>query len=304
MTVRRLSILGVGLLGGSMGLAARRVWPACRVVGYGHRQSSLDRALALGAIDEAFTDAPRAVDGADLVVLCTPVGTFESLLTSIAPAVASGAIVTDVGSTKRSVVTAAERILPAGVRFVGSHPMAGSEKRGVEFSRADLFQGATCVVTPTPRTDPHALREVEKFWRALGMKLRTLSPDDHDRLLADVSHLPHVLAAALVTMQEDGGLDVCGKGFIDATRIASGDGALWSDILIDNRANLRASVERVKQALDHAVTLIEADNPEALQAWLNSAARRRDALLEHRAGQSEIARNDAAPNGQGPVTPL
>src|SRR5262245_45256468 len=141
MNPRRVAIFGVGLLGGSIGLAIRLVWPKCAIVGYGHRAATLEQAKRIGAIDESTQDAATAARDADLLILCTPVGIFEQLLKSIAPALAKEAIVTDVGSTKRSVVAAGEELTP---RFVGSHPMAGSEKRGVEFARADLFQNGRC----------------------------------------------------------------------------------------------------------------------------------------------------------------
>src|SRR3954470_12781676 len=191
MATKGLTILGVGLLGGSLGLAAKSLLSGVSVKGYGHRAATLEEAKRSGAIDRAVSSAGEAVQGAWMVVLCTPVGLFDQLLREIAPALPDGAIVTDVGSTKRSVVAAAERILPARVRFVGSHPMAGSEKRGVRYASADLFKGAACITTPTARTDPAALDEVENFWRILGMNVTRLSPEEHDRRLADVSHLPH-----------------------------------------------------------------------------------------------------------------
>src|ERR1700712_549126 len=161
MQPRRLSILGVGLLGGSIGLAVKSIVKDCVVVGCGHRRESLESAKALGAIDEMYDDPGEAVRRADLVVLCTPVGVFPTVLQAIAPALAKGAIVTDVGSTKASVVEAAGKWLPAHARFVGSHPMAGSEKRGVEFARADLVDGALCIVTPDESTNVDALARVE-----------------------------------------------------------------------------------------------------------------------------------------------
>ena len=151
MNPQRLSIIGVGLLGGSIGLAVKSAGIPCHVVGYGHRRSTLEKALASGAIDEAAASPAEAVKGADLVILCTPVGLFRQNLADIAPALADGAIVTDVGSTKRSVVRDATELLPAHARFVGSHPMAGSEKRGVRYATADLFHGAVCVTTPPLR---------------------------------------------------------------------------------------------------------------------------------------------------------
>ena len=275
MALKRLSILGVGLLGGSIGLAVKKRASNEVVIGYGHRASTLDEAIRLGAIDHATSDVREAVREADIVVLCTPVGLFDDLLTEMADALAPGVIVTDVGSTKRGIVTSAERLLPRGVRFVGSHPMAGSEKRGVRFASADLFQGAVCITTPTERTDPAALEQVESLWQRLGMKIQRLSPEEHDRRLADVSHLPHALAAALVRMQEEGSLGLAGNGFRDMTRIAAGDGGLWRDILVDNRDNLRDSIERLQAHLDELLKGLQSEDPDAVKGWLDAAAARR-----------------------------
>lgn len=297
MGPKRLSILGVGLLGGSIGLAVREAISGCTVAGYGHRTGTLAEAMDLGAIHEAFSTAAEAVRGADLVILGTPVGVFEQNLAEIAPALSPGAIVTDVGSTKRSVVAAAEKLLPPGVWFVGSHPMAGSEKRGVRFASADLFHGAVCITTPTDRTSAAALETVEAFWKRLGMNLVRLSPAEHDRRLAEVSHLPHALAAALVSMQEEASLALAGKGFLDSTRIAGGDPGLWRDIFIDNRDNLRASIRRLQNQLDGLLVHLDqesgaevaggapgAQSPaDAVKAWLDSAAGRRQRMTAPKA---------------------
>jgi prephenate dehydrogenase len=284
MPPKRISILGVGLLGGSIGLAAKRAISGCKIIGYGHRTQTLHAAQSKGAIDEAFTDPRKAVAGCDLVILCTPVGIFAKLLAQIAPALLSDAMVTDVGSTKRSVVDLAQKLLANPARFVGSHPMAGSEKRGVEFARADLLVNHLCLTTPTPQTDPAALEAVESFWQALGMRVSRLTPPEHDRLLADASHLPHAVAAALVAMQTEPGLALAGKGFLDATRIAAGDAALWRDIFLDNRDNLRAAALALGGQLDHLLKLLDAGDDQALKDWLQAAAARRQALEKHRYG--------------------
>ena len=269
-------------MGGSVGLAAKSLVNNCKITGYGHRIETLHQAIDMGAIDRFELDPADAVKNADLVLLCTPVSIFADILGQIAPALTAGAIVTDVGSTKRSVVRLAEQVLPRKVHFVGSHPMAGSEKRGVEYAKPDLFQNAVCITTPTSRTNARALRAVERFWVKLGMSLTRLSPEDHDRLLADVSHLPHALAAALVAMQLDQGLPLAGKGFLDATRIAAGDGALWRDILLDNRDNLRASLARLRTHLGMLEELLEKGHESALAAWLDTAAGRRRELLNQK----------------------
>jgi len=196
-------------------------------------------------------------------------------LKRIGPALRPGAIVTDVGSTKRTVVKLGEALLPAGVHFVGSHPMAGSEKRGVQVASADLYRGALCITTPTNRTDATALRAVETFWQDLGMRVTRLSPEDHDRILADVSHLPHALAAALVAMQADQGQHFAGKGFLDTTRIAAGDGGLWRDVFLDNADNLRDSLRRLRQQLDRLEPMLDPSKAEQLRQWLDATARRR-----------------------------
>jgi prephenate dehydrogenase len=278
--LRRMSILGVGLLGGSIGLAWKAISSGCKIIGYGHRPETLERALEIGAIDEATGNLEKSVTDADLVILCTPVGLFSDILTRVGPVLSPGAIVTDVGSTKRSVVREAESKLPKGVHFVASHPMAGSEKRGVEYARADLFQQALCIVTPTQNTDAGAVKAVEDFWQKLGMRTTRLSPEDHDRLVGDISHLPHAVAAALVAMQSDDALQLAGKGFLDTTRIAGGDGGLWRDILLDNRDNLRDGVRRLQADLDELIKRLDAGDGEGIRKWLDAAAERRESWLQ------------------------
>lgn len=279
MQQKRLSILGVGLLGGSIGLAIKSTSSSYEIIGYGHRPATLKRAIQAGAIDLETGSLTEAVQGSDLVILCTPVGLFEPILTQIAQFLKPGAIVTDVGSTKRSVVSKAEELLPSSVHFVGSHPMAGSEKRGVEYARADLFQGAICILTPTEKTNPIALTDVDAFWRLLGMRTHQMSPAEHDRRICDISHLPHAVAAALVAMQTTDTLQLGGKGFLDTTRIAGGDGALWRDILHDNRDNLIDALTRFRGTLDELVRLLQPDQRDALAAWLDQQAEKRAKLL-------------------------
>jgi prephenate dehydrogenase len=279
MQLHRMSIIGVGLLGGSIGLAVRSTTTDCEIVGYGHRKQTLNRAYEIGAIDRGTEDLSYAVGGADLVILCTPVGNFDEILHGISKGLKAGAVVTDVGSTKVSVVEQASKILPSGIHFIGSHPMAGSEKRGVEFARADLFQNATCITTPTSQSDPAALVAVEEFWRMLGMRTCRMTPADHDRALAEVSHLPHALAAALVSLQSPEALKLAGKGFLDTTRIAGGDGGLWRDIFLDNAANMHAAIAKIRAILAQFETLLEPGRGEELRKWLDEAAGKREALL-------------------------
>ena len=187
-------------MGGSIGLALRAAgFGGCRI-GAGRRASSLRKALNCDAVDVVTRDVAKAVSGSQLVILCTPIRQFDGLITRMAPALSPGTYVTDVASTKAQVVRMAERLLPDPVRFVGSHPMAGSEKTGVEFARADLFQLSTCILTPTSRTKPATVSWMRRFWEALGCRTVVTSPERHDRLLARVSHLPHAVAAALVNL--------------------------------------------------------------------------------------------------------
>jgi len=283
-----ITIVGVGLLGGSLGLAVKAVDPATRIVGVGHRQSSLDAALETGAVDTVTLDPAEGVSEASLVVLCTPVGLFEGLLKTIAPALPARAIVTDVGSTKAAVVAGAERILPDAGRFVGCHPIAGSEQRGVTFARADLYEGKTCVLTPTARTAAGTVQRVRRFWRKLGMRTVELTPARHDGVLARVSHLPHALAALLVNLQNDEGLDLAGTGFMDVTRIAGGDPVMWRDIFLSNRRAVREAIEALGRQLDGLLNLLAEADGEGLAKLFARAQQRRADMIEKRLGQKWV----------------
>jgi prephenate dehydrogenase len=262
---RRLAIVGVGLIGGSVGLAARRAgWD---VVGFD--PASTPAALARGAIDRTASDAAAAVVDADLVVLAVPVGSAVGVLRAVA---GCGAVVTDVCSTKRSIVRAAGE---AGMRFVGSHPMAGGERGGVGQARAELLDGALCLVTPTPATDPAALDVVEAFWRSLGMRTRRLDPDEHDRLVADVSHVPHAAAAAVARQPDPAAVPLAAGGWRDVTRVAGGDPDLWRDILLDNRDHVRAGLVRLRADLDLLLDCLDAGDGDAVRQWLAEANRSR-----------------------------
>jgi prephenate dehydrogenase len=277
MLPQHISIIGIGLLGGSVALAARKQINGCKITGYAHNPKTAAAAAAGGIVDRAGTLA-EAVGGAELVILCSPVGTFERLLGELAGYLAPGTLVSDVGSTKRAVVAAADRLLAGsgqGARFVGSHPMAGSEQRGLAHARADLFAGALCILTPTSTTDQAALTAMEQFWQTLGMRTTRLSPSDHDRMLAEVSHLPHALAAALVAMQSDGALPLAGKGFLDTTRIAAGDADVWRDILLENADNVQGAIDALRLQLDGLSAALKARDADRLKTWLAAAAARR-----------------------------
>ena len=288
-TPKHVTIVGVGLLGGSAALALRAHDPEVRIAGVGRRQSSLDEALRMGVIDSAHLDAVEVAGRTDLVILATPVGAFEKHMRCIAPALRRGAVVTDVGSTKARVVRMAERVLGKGGPFVGSHPMAGSEKKGVSFARGDLFTGATCIVTPTAHTPARVTRRVEQLWQSLGMRTVRMSPAVHDKAMAGVSHLPHVLASLLMMLPADVALDVSATGFRDATRLACGDPEMWRDVLITNRREILAAIDDFDEALCHLRDLLEMGDAPGIEKFLAAAKKRRDETIAKRFEERRVA---------------
>jgi len=279
----RVAIVGVGLLGGSIGLALRARGFSGTRVGIGRRLSSLRKAMAYDAVDEVTREPASGVVGAQLVILCSPIGRFESLLERMIPGLTAGAIITDVGSTKREVVATGERILAGVARFVGSHPMAGSEKTGVEFARADLFEEALCLVTPTPHTARGVVRFIRAFWETLGGKTTALSPERHDHLLAQVSHLPHAVAAALVHLSlSEKAINLAGPGFADTTRIASGEPGMWAEIFRSNRPAMMGAIDRLSEQLAEFRRLLERDDAEGIYRWLALSQHARDLWISRR----------------------
>jgi prephenate dehydrogenase len=246
---RKITIVGVGLLGGSLGLAVQRRKLAREVAGFVRRAASLKDCEKAGAVDFATTDLLAAVSNANLVILCTPLAQMRSRVRQMLPALKRGAIVTDVGSVKASVVRELESLVAgAGAHFVGSHPMAGSEKAGVNAACADLFVDAVCVVTPTKKSNAAAIRKVEQFWKAMGSRVLRLTPELHDVLAGRSSHLPHVIAATLATHVLNPAnprhqTALCASGFRDATRVASGSPEMWRDIALANRKNIGKSLD-------------------------------------------------------------
>ncbi len=284
----KITIIGVGLLGGSLGLAVKAARPNTHIVGVGHRQASLDEALRAGAADEVTLDPVLGVKDAQLVVLCTPVGQFAHHLKTIAPALKRSTIVTDVGSTKAKVVAEAQRILRGRASFVGSHPIAGSEQRGVSFARTDLFAGKTCILTPTAATSAAALKKVERFWQLVGMRTLRLPPAAHDKALGAISHMPHALAATLVNMESAEALDLAGTGFMDVTRIASGDPVMWRDIFISNAKAILAALHQFNHHASEMEAALEKRDGAAIEAIFAKAQKRRADMIERRLRQKKI----------------
>lgn len=280
--IQRLAIVGVGLLGGSIALAARAHGLAREIVGIGRDRGRLDAPLRAGAVDRVTTDLAAGVRDADLVVLAANVLANEELLATAWSAVAPSAVVTDVGSTKRGIVAAAERLaLAAPRRFVGSHPMAGSEKSGYAVARANLFQGAIVIVTPTDASDPAAVKTVTTFWEAVGGRVSALDPDSHDRIVAAISHLPHVAAWALVDAVarfEPAAFPFAARGFKDTTRIAAADPAMWTEILLGNREAIVAGLAAFRGALDELERLVVAGDRRGIAEELARLKTQRERL--------------------------
>jgi len=279
--IRRLAVVGVGLLGGSVAKAARQGGLARRIVGIGRDAGRLQPALDDGTLDLAVTDLDAGVRDADFILLAAPVLTIEGLLERVwRAAPAAGAVVTDVGSTKRNIVRAAERLAATRpLAFVGSHPMAGSEQAGYRVARPDLFRGATVIVTPTETTELAALKKTTEFWEALGARVSSLDPETHDRTVAAISHLPHLIACALVdgaARAEPAALEFAARGFRDTTRIAGGDPDMWAEIFLANRDALTATVEAFREALGELQQVIDGDRADALRAVLARIKATRD----------------------------
>lgn len=279
---KRITLVGVGLLGGSLGQAIRRRKLADSVVGYVRRSASIPECEAAGAVDWATRDLEKAVQGADLIVLCTPIGQMEGLAQQMLPNLMPGSIVTDVGSVKAGIVTALEsRMASAGVHFIGSHPMAGAEKTGVSAARSDLFLKAVCIVTPTAKSKRAALIKVERLWRNVGSRVIRLTPQAHDELVSRSSHLPHIIAAQLSNFVL--GPDhprqqamLCANGFRDTTRIASGSPEMWRDIALANRDNLQRVLGAFTEELQVFQRMLKAGDAAAISRFFEQAKERRD----------------------------
>jgi len=279
---RKITIIGVGLLGGSLGLAVKRRRLAREVAGFVRRAASLKECEKAGALDYATTDLLAAVSGADLVILCTPLAQMRTITAQFLPALKRGAIVTDVGSVKADVVRELESLAKkAGAHFVGSHPMAGGEKMGVSAARADLYANAICIVTPTKRSHAGAVRKVGQFWKALGARPLLLDAAKHDQLVSRTSHLPHVVAAGLAAMilepkQPKEQPALCATGFRDTTRIASGSPEMWRDIAFANRKHLSRSLDVFMAELKKFQSALKRGDAQTVEQFFLTAKQRRD----------------------------
>lgn len=273
-----VTIVGVGLIGGSIGLALRSRGLAGRVVGVGRDERRLEEALDLGAIDAFTTDLGRGVAEADLAVVCTPVDRIASDVRLAAEHGPAHLLITDAGSTKRRIVEQVGSDEDAAGRFVGAHPLAGSERNGAANARADLFAGRACVLTPTPQTPAESLERARSFWSSLGARLVEMTPEEHDRALARTSHLPHVLAAALAAATPPDWLALGAGAFRDGTRVAASDTGLWTAIFLENRGPLLESLDALGDRLDDFRRALAGEDADAIRSWWDSGRRRRQSF--------------------------
>jgi prephenate dehydrogenase len=279
---RKITIIGVGLLGGSIGLAARKFRVAGEIAGFVRSKKSISDCEKFGATDFATTDLLAAVSNSDLIILCTPLAQMLPITKQFLPALKRGTIVTDVGSVKAGIVRELELLVKKfGAHFVGGHPMAGAEKTGVAAARADLFQNAVCVLTPTKKSNANAVRKLEQFWKSLGARVLKLDAAQHDLLVSRSSHLPHVVAATLANlvlnpknpkMQSQ----LCANGFRDTTRIASGSPEMWRDIALSNRKNLARSLDAFISELQKFQRTLKSADAKAISKFFETAKARRD----------------------------
>jgi cyclohexadieny/prephenate dehydrogenase len=275
----RLTVVSPGLIGGSIARGARARRLAGEVVVVARHDAAVRAVLDAGAADRGTTDLAAGVAGASVVVLCAPVGALPGLIHAVWPHLASGAVLTDAGSVKRSVVAAAGACPPRrDVAFVGAHPMAGSERSGFEASDPDLFEGRLALLTPTAETPERAVRTTTALWEELGSRVRELSPETHDQLVAQISHLPHLAAYGLVAAADGEALPLVGRGFVDTTRIAASAEALWADIFRENRGPLLDALGRYEAILARWRGLVARGEWATLEAELARAREVREKL--------------------------
>ena len=282
----KVVIVGPGLIGASIGLALKRAGAATSIIGVSRRQSTLDEACEVGAIDSGHLVLNHALPGANAVIVCTPVGTIAEQVVRIAAILMetgdrtdalNACWITDAGSSKASIVQSVEQT-STDIPFVGSHPIAGSEQSGPGAGRADLYDCRMVIVTPTEHTPAERLAEVESFWKCLGAQVRRMSPADHDRTLSATSHLPHVVATALSVATSPQDLPFTGTGWGDTTRIAAGEPEMWCDILMDNQVHVLNSLNDFEKKLSALRDAIERRDVEMLKHLLLEGKKQRDSL--------------------------
>jgi prephenate dehydrogenase len=278
---KHIAIIGVGLIGGSFALALRKHGFKGKITGMGRNKKNLIKARKLGIIDNYTTEFTEGVKNADLIILAVPVGQFESILKNIRRNLKKGAIVTDVGSVKSQIVKRLEPLMPKDVYFVGAHPIAGKECSGVTCASADLYQNARCIITPGPGTNKTALKKIINLWKNVGAKTMLMAPEEHDVIFSAVSHLPHVVAYALVNgilKVDENILHHGGKGLRDMTRIAKSPAGLWRDICSQNKKNILRSLKMFSSSISHITKLIERSDWHGLEKEFMKAREARQPL--------------------------
>jgi prephenate dehydrogenase len=278
MKIETLTVIGLGLMGGSVAMAARKRALANRVIGVDRQREALNFSIQTGIIDEGFLEPSEAIEASDLVVVCTPVDQIAADVVTAASLCQPGTLLTDVGSTKLGIIKAVENALPADTLFVGGHPLAGSEKSGATNSRPDLFEGRLVILVSTAKTTSAALDRITEFWVSLGANVEVMEPEAHDRAVAWTSHLPHMVASALSAVLPRGLEAMCATGFRDTTRIASGDPLTWSPILLENRKPILDSLSQLDECLSSIRQALMRADRRSLDALLTQGKEVRDAL--------------------------
>lgn len=285
MIIERLAVIGVGLIGGSFARALREAGAVGTIVGIDTDRDNLDQALSLGIVDEAALDVASGVRDVQAVFISVPVCSISTVVREMAPFLPKGCIVSDGGSVKSAIVHECEALMPPGCSFVGGHPIAGTERSGATAAFASLFTGKRCILTPTPATDAGAYDTMVRLWMAAGASVCSMEPGHHDRIFAEISHLPHVVAYALVhavgtaDVEGENVLSYTAGGFRDFTRIASSDPVMWRDIALMNRGALLASIDGFSASLSELRQRIDRSDPAALAEFFTIAKRFRDGIL-------------------------
>jgi len=272
---KQVSIIGVGLIGGSLAKAIRKNNIASCIVGFFRNKSKLKKAIRNKIVDKGFLELDKSVEGSELIIIALPISKILEFLPKIAKFAEPDSIITDVGSTKLKIASLADKL---NCHFVGSHPLAGSEKKGVEFSQANLFENSLVIITKTKKSKKEVVAKIIKFWQALKTKVIITTPAEHDKTLAFTSHLPHLLAFSLINSIPPKYLPISSTGLKDTTRIAKSDALLWADIFLDNRDNLRKSIRLFENQLNKISQLLNSNNRNHLIKLLNHAKNKRQII--------------------------
>jgi prephenate dehydrogenase len=282
--INNICIIGVGLIGGSFAAGLKQSGQIKSIIGFGRNEENLIKAKSLNVIDDYSLDIAIALKGVDMVLIATPVNSFAAVLEMIKPYIDDSVVISDVGSTKGSVVAVAKEVFgEVPSRFIPAHPIAGKEKSGVEASDGELFNHKRVILTPEENADTKALEAVSKMWTILGAKVETMTHQKHDDLLAMTSHLPHMLAFGLMDYLVKSNPDACdyaAGGFKDFSRIASSDAVMWRDICLNNSADIIKHIQGYQQALDNLSGLIESNESDALEKLFSEAKTARDEWIK------------------------